>query len=113
MKTRGIQVVSGYLVEATPSSAVPPAFWSRLKRHIDLAGRRDEYLADYSRERDAFVAQSDNRDRLREMDSEQALFKRWTLRVVGPQRLWPWERGWTEGDVDSWLVKVLSKEGTP
>jgi len=112
MKTRGLEIHAGYLVpsrlpDGKPSmggSFVPDQFWGRLKHALDRTGLRTEYLAEYGAARDRFVAQGDARDRHVEATAEMALFKRWTLRVIGPQRLWPWERGWTEADVDGYLM---------
>lgn len=111
MRTRGLEVHSGYLVPsrlpdgrpAMAGSFVPDQFWGRLKQHMTRAGVLDAFAAEYRQERDRFVAQGDARDRHFEAGAEMALFKRWTLRVVGAQRLWPWDRGWATGDVDAYL----------
>jgi hypothetical protein len=114
MKTRGLEVYSGYLVPAPLSDgrpnasggSVPVQFWNRLKAAIDRAGLRDEYLAEYEAQR--AIVEASPRSWCREADLEHALFRSWTLRVVGEQERWPWERGWSEADVDGYLAK----EGT-
>ena len=115
MKTRGLQIVEGYVMPETPQygRGVPDQFWNRLKAHITKACLVDAYREDYQRERVgvlASVVACEGWSALVEYaEAEERLFRRWTERVVGPQSLWPWERGWTDEFVDSYLVAPATK----
>lgn len=105
MKTQGVRLVAGSIVLPFPQ-AVPPAFWSRLKHAVDRAALRAEFVAEYELEnfqvrkaREAITGWNAGLD----SDREAAMFQRWVERVVGPQALWPWQRGWTEQLVDEYL----------
>jgi hypothetical protein len=106
MKTRGIEVVCGYLVIPF-GRGVPEAFWGRLKHAMTKAALLDAFRADYLSEREcvrlARIATEGWESATQEADREEALFRRWVEKAVGPQELWPWSRGWTEELVDSYL----------
>jgi hypothetical protein len=116
MKTKGIEVLDGYLLlgftradgTRTPSpNWVPDAFWGRLKHAITTARLVDEFKADDATTREAPAMCGP-------LTPEQALFQRWHRRLgfVPPaghyagQDLWPWTRGWTEERVDAYLTQA-------
>jgi hypothetical protein len=93
MKTRGVEVVAGSIVLPVYRS-VPDAFWARLKHEIQKRCLVDEFKADHAQEakRDGSV-----------WDREERLFRRWVERLGLASEPWPWQRGWTEDLVDSYL----------
>lgn len=107
MKTQGIQVECGFLVfAAAQCQAVPPQFWARLKFALTKAGQFDAFTQDFQAENQAIRDARTNAQwstRLSEDNRERALFRLWVERVVGPQTLWPWQRGWAPELVDSYL----------
>lgn len=114
MKTQGVAVVSGFVVPewSQVGRGVPDPFWARLKHHIARAGLVDAYQADRLAERErmlASVPSYPSEKYVHTAEAEERLFRRWTERVVGPQALWPWERGWTEELVDSFLVAPAAR----
>lgn len=113
MKTRGLEVVCGYLVGFEADRAIPRQFWHRLKAELSRRHLLDEFAADYRAEKAAVHAQWAESvaysTRAEDWAREERLFRRWVERVVGPQAIWPWERGWTEELVDSYLEPVEAK----
>ena len=112
MKTRGVQVESGYLL-VSPGRAVPDALWSRLKHRAQLVGQLEEFTDDYRASRLQALATMPGfpSQKLQHFsDAEQVLFQRWVNRLAvelpvndDAEPLWPWSRGWTEDLVDSYL----------
>lgn len=100
MKTRGIDIVEGFLV-LRPYRSVPDAFWARLQHVVAKARLSDEYRSDRMRSRDGEGSV---------WEREERLFRRWVERLAIPVALWPWERGWTEEAVDSYLLAQASAE---
>lgn len=117
MKTRGIEVIDGYLLFGfkradgtwTPSpNMVPDAFWARLKHAVAADGLVDAFKAEEAKAKalGAFCGP---------LNAEQALFMCWTLRLgFAPppghypgQALWPWTRGWTEEQADAYLQPTM------
>jgi hypothetical protein len=94
MKTRGIVILDGSLILPVYRS-VPDAFWARLKHEIQKRYLVDEFKADRDAEGmlDGFV-----------WEKEERLFRRWVERLGLASEPWPWERGWTEELVDSYLI---------
>ena len=107
MKTQGLQVTEGFLV--FPAwQVVPDQFWHRLKHALTKAGVIEDFRMDYRRENATVALERKlngwtSSQRFAEFDRERDLFRRWVERVIGPQTLWPWQRGWTEELVDSYL----------
>lgn len=113
MKTKGLQVLHGYVFADTLASAsgygqVPVQFWNRLKHAIAAAHLVDEFkAADAQSKTQADVALAERR-----------LFQDWTRRLglevpaghYDGQQLWPWTRGWTEQAVDTYLTKQAKQE---
>jgi hypothetical protein len=93
MKTRGVEVVAGSIVLPVYRS-VPDAFWARLKHEIQKRCLVDEFKADSAAEKQ----QDDS-----VWDREERLFRRWVERLGLASEPWPWQRGWTEELVDSYL----------
>lgn len=105
MKTRGIDIVEGWIVVAY-GRGIPDPFWARLKHHVLAAGLVDAYREDYTAKRADVLASMPRFPSERDVHTacaEERLFRCWAERVAGPQALWPWERGWTEDLVDGFL----------
>ena len=97
MKTQGVTLVAGSIVCAYPET-IPSAFWARLKHAIDRAGLRAEFLADERASRNASAE--------RPWPAAEALFMRWVTKLGLEAPRWPWERGWSESDVDEYLQAI-------
>jgi hypothetical protein len=106
VKTQGVSVEGGYLVVRFPLG-VPEAFWGRLRHHLAKAHLLEEFEADLRREKEQVKSLPAEQMRsewtIANAEREERLFRRWTERACGSQSLWPWERGWTEEMVDSFL----------
>jgi hypothetical protein len=107
MKTKGIEIVEGFLL-VEPGHAVPPPFWDRLRHEITKRGLMEEHRADFARERDAVRVERKaggftSERSVAEADREERLFRRWVERLGLASEPWPWQRGWTEDLVDSYL----------
>lgn len=115
MKTKGIQLVDDGLV-LTFGRGVPDVFWNRAKHELAKAGLLDAFRQDFARERElvrAEVARGDGFSSGRavvEATHEERLFRRWVQRLGLSVPLWPWERGWTEDLVDSYLVANVPEQ---
>jgi hypothetical protein len=113
MKTQGLSISGGCLV-ITFGRGVPEPFWARLKHLLTKACLMDEFKADYARER-ATVKPLEEAGEMRSewtianANREERLFRRWVERVCGPQERWPWESGWTDDAVDSYLLAPAAK----
>jgi hypothetical protein len=94
MKTKGIEIVEGGLIVPV-GRGVPDAFWGRLRLAVDRVCLGDEFQADRlaSAKGEGFP-----------WDREERLFRRWVERLGLASERWPWERGWTEELVDSYLI---------
>jgi hypothetical protein len=111
MKTRGVELCEGGLVLPF-GRGVPDPFWERLRSLLAKAMLLDEHREDYARER-AAVREERRRgggdafttgQAIEEANREERLFRRWVERLGIPVERWPWERGWTEEAVDSYLI---------
>lgn len=115
MKTRGLQVLDGALVASEFGFAVPRQFWHRLKAELMRRHLLEEFQAEYRRERAEVQARwadsTSYPSRHEDWQREERLFRRWVERCFGPQQIWPWERGWTEELVDSYLEPTATEQG--
>lgn len=104
MKTKGVSIgeAGGYLV-FPDRQVVPPVFWTRLKHEAAKAGRLEALAADYRAERERLEAERESGWQTvhDEYEAEMRLYRRWVVALVGEQHRWPWERGWTEAEVDA------------
>lgn len=113
MKTRGLDIVEGYLV-LVPHLAVPVQFWHRLKHEMTKRGLLEEFAAEYRLERHMVQKRREScvgwEGRDEDWAREERLFRRWVERLGFSVPLWPWERGWTEEAVDAYLSGPAQRE---
>jgi hypothetical protein len=94
VNTKGIELCEGGLIVPI-GRAIPDAFWGRLRLAVDRACLGDEFQTDRlaSAQGEGFP-----------WEREERLFRRWVERLGIPVERWPWERGWTEEAVDTYLI---------
>jgi hypothetical protein len=97
-----VEIVEGLLVTKYPRS-IPACFWDRLQHLVDRAGMADEFKASRLASKDGPGDPWDREDRL---------FRHWVQRLGLEVPLWPWDRGWTQAQADSYLDPNAHQAGT-
>jgi hypothetical protein len=95
-----------YLLFMPARCAVPPEFWKRVKAKAREQGCADEMEAEYRLNKGRVWEERVTNPwwgASEEMELEQAMFRRWVLRLFGEPALWPWQRGWTKSALAKYL----------